>query len=1141
MSEGTPNGASSPAAAHPTQWQLESLQLVNWGGFDGYHRADFELIGEASAGATMITGKSGSGKSTLLDSYQDIIMPNSTRFNSASNSVGQGKARGDQERTVLTYLQGKTDLVYDSKLGEERNQLLRDNHCARWSAVVTIFINDEGERFSAAKLYYIKSGCMGDSDYKTHSLTANFAIDPRKFEAIAHEPFDKRSIKSVYDGIRIHDTVGSFRQSLYSSLNIGEHGDGAKAVELLARIQAGYQITTVDALFKELVLDEPRTFEAAQRAVEHFDDIEKTFDEIEAAQRKMAILASIPADKKRYDEALEAQGLVSSIGHPSASDSPFHLWKTKCELGLIQREIEREAIEKRELEEAVEALDAEICGLEGEIEETRQALYRNGKGALDTIAEKLDKAQADAVRRGENRAIFRAKTASVGPVPSSAAEYRKLEEAAARFTASFESEKASLNLQRDDSVYRCRQLSHEIEDLKQKGAYYRSHKGNIPPRLNEAREQIADITDLNLDDLPFVGELIDLEPEEERWRLAAETTLHGLARTMLIEKGEFERVSRLIDKLHLRARINFQAAKIIEGPPPPATPNSVASKLQFDETSRFTPWVRKRLTDPQIDAICVERAEDLKGDGLRVTINGQTRRRNRGAHGRNRNDENVIGFSNQGKLDRIRDELITLATEQAQIDSEAKRVEGEVKELEKLKGAYDHIMEHAFEEIDQASCQAAVEDLKRERERILASNDLLKTLEDKHEELKERLKGLVGKRAIASDRHDRLLKDAEQRIARRDALAEEERRVPTSTRTMVSDAQASLLEETRHDIAAGYDSDRTILGKFDDFVRRMMASLEKQRKAADGSALSARSSLEKAFHAYRAIWPDNDLGEAIDSYDDYLEILEEVRSQGLFDRKDIWLENMRQWVAEDLVPVSDAYEAAIREIEDRLEPINEILRKYPFGTAKGRLQIAIRQKGSDKAMRFRKELQKHASLATTPDIDDIDRHHEEIRAFMRRLRKGGDGTGERDALLDRRRQVTLSARATWPEATGKDDSVYTKLGEKSGGEVQELVAFILGSALLFRLGNETMRRPGFAPVILDEGFVKADEDFTERAVRAWRGFGFQLIVATPDGKVGSFAPHMDRYITITKDAQERSYIAPGRHIGEEDVEIAPRN
>ena len=45
---------------------------------------------------------------------------------------------------------------------------------------------------------------------------------------------------------------------------------------------------------------------------------------------------------------------------------------------------------------------------------------------------------------------------------------------------------------------------------------------------------------------------------------------------------------------------------------------------------------------------------------------------------------------------------------------------------------------------------------------------------------------------------------------------------------------------------------------------------------------------------------------------------------------------------------------------------------------------------------------------------------------------------------------------------------------------------------------ESMRsRPRFAPVFLDEGFVKADSEFAGRAVRAWKGLGFQLVVGVP--------------------------------------------
>lgn len=91
--------------------------------------------------------------------------------------------------------------------------------------------------------------------------------------------------------------------------------------------------------------------------------------------------------------------------------------------------------------------------------------------------------------------------------------------------------------------------------------------------------------------------------------------------------------------------------------------------------------------------------------------------------------------------------------------------------------------------------------------------------------------------------------------------------------------------------------------------------------------------------------------------------------------------------------------------------------------------------------------------------------------------------------------------------------------------VQEPIAFIMGAALLFCLGSETLGKPSFAPVMLDEGFIMADSKFTQRAIKAWSGFGFQVIIATPHGIVESLIDCMERYVTITKDGQERSCIA----------------
>ncbi len=95
---------------------------------------------------------------------------------------------------------------------------------------------------------------------------------------------------------------------------------------------------------------------------------------------------------------------------------------------------------------------------------------------------------------------------------------------------------------------------------------------------------------------------------------------------------------------------------------------------------------------------------------------------------------------------------------------------------------------------------------------------------------------------------------------------------------------------------------------------------------------------------------------------------------------------------------------------------------------------------------------------------------------------------DRDRLLDVRRHVEITAER-YDNSGTLLLSVHCSLGGKSGGESQELVAFIVGAALRFRLGDEARERPRFAPVFLDEGFIKADAEFAGRAVAGLEGPG----------------------------------------------------
>jgi len=92
------------AGAGEQQWRLESLQMVNWGGFEGHHTVTYH------AESTLVSGGSGTGKSTMLDAYTALMMSSKVPFNGASNDAGGGRARDEAggQRTLLTYLRARS-------------------------------------------------------------------------------------------------------------------------------------------------------------------------------------------------------------------------------------------------------------------------------------------------------------------------------------------------------------------------------------------------------------------------------------------------------------------------------------------------------------------------------------------------------------------------------------------------------------------------------------------------------------------------------------------------------------------------------------------------------------------------------------------------------------------------------------------------------------------------------------------------------------------------------------------------------------------------------------------------------------------------------------------------------------------------
>ena len=321
-----------PASSRGQQWVAEELQLINWGGYDGGpHRVRF------SPDATLLCGGSGSGKSTLMDGYIALMMPHTTPFNGASNGGVTGRPRGEEQRNILSYGRGKID---ESRTDEgTKLRVLRGDGEDTWSAVSMTWLDHDGSRFTAVRGWYIPADARTLEDTTRLRATVDGAFDLSHLERAAVQRLSDASVRAV--GLDPVATDREFSARLHAVLGIGAAGSGAKAISLLARIQAGQQITTVDDLYKKLVLEEPETMATADAVVAHFDELESTRTRMLVAKQQVTALEPIRGISQRIEAASERMRVVDEVGVFSEPSSLAALWSAERRLDLL-REVETE-------------------------------------------------------------------------------------------------------------------------------------------------------------------------------------------------------------------------------------------------------------------------------------------------------------------------------------------------------------------------------------------------------------------------------------------------------------------------------------------------------------------------------------------------------------------------------------------------------------------------------------------------------------------------------------------------------------------------------------------------------------------------------------------------------------------------------
>lgn len=1118
------------------QWRASLLQLVNWGGFGGL--TNVPLRGDT----TMISGASGVGKSTILDAYTALMMPSDTKFNGASNDAVAGRARGVGQRNLLSYLRGAVDVVDDPRTGRPVEKLLRGKGSDTWGAIAMTFVNDQGGRFTALRTYYVPRRATRSGDVQMQLTTHEGALPLDTLEVAVPERFHANTLKKLFPGIRVHRTYAEFSAVLHARLGIGANGDGAKALRLLARIQAGNQVRSVDELYKEMVLERPATYAAADRAIEHFDDLDTAYSAMRTEEQKLELLDPISGLQERRVAATRRLAELDSYGVTVPGDTPLRLWLLRTHARLLEAAVDANREGRTATGDELAATASAEAALLGDLEAAKDAHRAAGGRTLQSLGHSLEQ---EAVAR-EDRLVRRtalqerllplidATSDEGGPgveeALASAEAFAGLQQRARRWLDGLPAELDRLTGERDAVRDRRYPIQQRQGELRRERASLESRAGRMPARMHELRAEVAQAAGLGVEELPFVAELIDVAPDEARWRTAVETVLGGSARVMLVPLDRLDDFSTAIDGLHLRGRLTFEGVELDLPDRGPGDPERIAGKLVFKD-SPFSGWVQAHVEEPTRNALCVETAAELAGPGLRVTIAGQTRSGRRGAHGRS-DTRNIIGFSNEEALAEIDAELASSEAGLEALDAELAEIDRRLRVAEQLRSAYDVVATARFDDLDVDGSDRRLAELERRRGEILEADDQLQVLQTQIEDLEGQLEAARRKRFGLEQRQQELSDAHAELIDSEDLVKDRLEKMESAGKVALSDEQDAALVADFAAAAAPADPDD--VDRFAENSQRLAERLREAVAVAEAEINRVDDDLCGIFRLYKFQWDSPNLGATADSYPDYARILDEIRGKGLADRRSEWRRRLTEWSGQDLVPLVGAMAASIEEIEDRLEPINAILRRLEFGATGDRLRIRLRRLTPAHVQTFMKDL-RALSAGSTSDLGEeaLEKRFAELSRFMQQLRKPTPGSADapgtltdRDRLLDVRRHVEVSAER-YDHVTGELRATYRTLGEKSGGESQELVAFIVGSALRFRLGDELRSRPRFAPVFLDEGFVKADSEFAGRAVQAWKGLGFQLIVGVPLDKVTGLEPHMDELLAITKNAAtHQSWITP---------------
>ena len=1097
-------------------FRLQYMEILNWGTFDGKM---FRITPEGNN--SLLTGANGSGKTTFIDALLTLIVPlQKNRFYNQSSGV---EKKGD--RTELSYVLGHYGDI--QKEGEQSTtiQKLRDTSC--YSILLANFKNTDGTSITLFQVRWFSGNEMKRS-FGVAYLPLEIQKDFKQFDGngvwkkLLDNKYNKNSTRRK---LEFFDRPTKYAQRITKLFGMRS----IKALSLFNQLVGIKVLGDLDGFIRDEMLDSKDAEEEYKNLHKSFSTLMDAKKNIEKAKEQIKQLEPINV---LVEQLTEEKNTLKKLEYNKDKSVYWFADKGK-ELGELEKD--RLTNKKNDYNKKVEFLKEAENKIREKITKVDVEIQR------DEVLRQVDDLKKEKVQEDNNTLIrkeqlqYYNRTAFSVTLPKNPSENifnQSLKIAKAEIKeikikrSADEGLFYSLKREIQEKTTSIQEAVSTIEILRKSG-------NNITGRISEIREELINAIGATRDEIPFVGELIAINPEEAEWEFAIEKALHNFGLKLLVPDAYYNQVNTYVNSTKLDGKITYERIKpsfsIQNFSTKELDKNSLVGKLDFKTSSPYLDWVKQNVMS-RFNFLCTNDMPLFTKTEKAITTNGLIKF----GKGRHEKDDRrhalskeryVLGWDNKAKINRWRTKVINLRDEKTSLNTQFETIKASINDLDIKKDNLNDLIKQypSFNLIDWESSAKQSEVLKRRIEKLKATNDRVKVLEDEKEILNKELKS-------NTDERDSLVRKTgsiEKEITDTDKFYKSKNSILTKFATY--DIDISTFSE-KNSLLEGitYNNFETTQKSFQESNNSEISKLK-------GSIVNVTKLINDKTRVF--IHPSQKITNCFPSWEAEVSNLSlKIELISGFQEKYIALKNddlpkyetrfnkyLEETLTNKVVEFNQFFNNWSEEILKNIDGLNKPLENIDFETSpqKTYIQLKAKEKHHELIKEFKnyliKAIPNYKEIKSSVDGQKI--HFENaIEPFILKL----EDLAWREKVMDVRSWYEYKAEELYKEDNSKKKT-YEGMGQLSGGEKAQLTYTVLGAAIAYQFGltKTGTESNSFRFIAIDEAFKAQDRKKSNYLINLCKQLHLQLLVVTPSDNIDIVQDHIS-FVHFTSKRNEKN-------------------